>query len=294
MKKRLALTLVAVILLATLSVAFAAGDGTGDGVTVYISVSVDGKLEVAAQPVTVTEATVDGALRAAHEAYYSGGADGYAAGIDSMYNMFLISKAWGVAATPYVMLNGEPLGADPMKPSTADTAPVVNGDSIILSTSSNAMAPAPVVSMTVSLADGAATITALAWTLDFMTFSYSSAPFAGAAVLDPATGAALGTTDEAGMLTFTPPESGVAVIDGLSAIRVDGTATAAPAPGSAPAEPTVTELPKLDIGDEPLMEPALIRFVVIGIIVLIPIAVAVIKNARKHVKRDKEAGISQR
>ena len=292
MKKRLVLILAAVILLATFSVALAAEDGTENGVTVYISVSVDGKLEVAAQPVTVAEATVDGALRAAHEAYYSGGADGYAAGIDSMYNMFLISRAWGVDATPYVMLNGEPLGADPMKPATANTAPVANGDSIIMSTSSNAMVPAPVVSMTASLADGEATVTALAWTLDFMSFTYSSTPFAGATVIDPATGGVLGTTDEAGMLTFIPPESGIAAIDGLSAVRVDGAATSVP--DGDHAEPGVTELPKLDIGDEPLMDPALIRFVIVGIIILIPIAAAVIRNAGKHVRKDKEAGISQR
>ena len=292
MKKRLACILIACALLAAFSTALAA---EGD-VTVYVTVSIDGKLEVAAEPVTLpaADATVDGALKAAHEAFFPGGAAaGYAAGIDSMYNMFMISKAWGIQGTPYVLLNGEPLGYNPAVPATADAAPVASGDSILLNASSNPMAPSPVVSMTVYTDAAGMTVTAKLWTLDFMTFTYSSAPYADAAVMDPATGAALGVTDAEGRLTLTPPDSGIAAIDGLSAVRVDGSATEV-APPAAGAEPAPTELPKLDIGDEPLMDPPLIRFAVVGIIVLIPIGVAVIRNARKHVKQDREAGISQR
>ena len=211
-------------------IALAADSGT----TVYVSVSVDGELLVAAQPVTVTELTVDGAIKAAHAAYYSGGESGYTAGIDPMWNMYLISKCWGVIATPYVIINDAPLGS-PKVPQTADAAPVAANDNIIICTSSDAMnKPAQPVSLTATLSGDSATVTAIAWTLDFMTFTYSSAPLANANVVDPTTGASLGTTDANGRITVTVPEIGVVAIEGLAAINVKA------APASAPAGTTAT------------------------------------------------------
>ena len=191
----------------------------GSEATVYVSVSVDGKLLVAAQPVTVTELTVQGAIKAAHAEYYSGGVSGYTAGIDPTFNMFLITRCWGIQATPYVILNGRPLGADPTVPPTVDAAPVAANDNIIICTSSDPMnKPAQPVSLTAFLSGDSATLTAKAWTLDFTTFTYSSKPLAKAKVIDPATGASLGKTDAHGRITVTVPESGVVAIEGLAAI----------------------------------------------------------------------------
>jgi roadblock/LC7 domain-containing protein len=93
---------------------------------VTVSVSVDGKLLVAAQPVTVKEATVDAAIRAAHAAYFSGGESGYTAGIDPTWNMFLITQCWGVPVTPYVMINGAVLGSAAIQ-TTPDATPIAPG-----------------------------------------------------------------------------------------------------------------------------------------------------------------------
>jgi hypothetical protein len=161
--------------------------------------------------------TVQGAIKAAHAAYYSGGESGYAAGIDPTFNMFLITKCWGIKATPYVILNGVPLGAT--APQTVDTTPVAANDNIIICTSSDPMSkPATPVSLTATLSGDSATVTATAWTLDFTTFTYSSAPLANANVIDPVTGASLGVTDANGRFTVLVPESGIIAIDGLAAI----------------------------------------------------------------------------
>lgn len=71
-------------------------------ITVYMTVSNQGSLAissggsiVAQVPVTVTEAdpTLDDALSALHEQYYSGGSSGYATA-DSMYGKY-VTKLWG-------------------------------------------------------------------------------------------------------------------------------------------------------------------------------------------------------
>ena len=72
---------IAVILLTVMTPVALAADSCGSETTVYVSVSVDGKLLVAAQPVAVTDMTVQGVIKAAHAEYYSGGASGYTAGI---------------------------------------------------------------------------------------------------------------------------------------------------------------------------------------------------------------------
>lgn len=220
MKKVFVLCIVFVLLVAVTPIAMAAET------TVYVSVSVDGKLEVAAQPVTITELTVQAAIKSAHEAYYSGGESGYSAGIDPVWNMFMISKAWGVFSTPYVVVNEAPLGSDFFGPSSADTYPVQDGDNIILSISSDFMNPAKAIALTVSMDGSSATITATSWQLDFETFQYTSKPFAGAEVVDPTTGESLGTTDQNGNITV--PAGGIVAVGGLAAIPVDGSSAATP------------------------------------------------------------------
>jgi len=220
MKMVLALA-IAVILLTVMTPIALAADSSGSGTTVYVSVSVDGKLLVAAQPITITDMTVQGAIKAAHAEYYSGGESGYTAGIDPMFNFYLVSQCWGITATPFVILNGAPLGADLSIPPTVDVCPVVANDNIIICTSSDPMnKPAQPVSLTATLSGDSATVTATAWILDFMTFTYSSAPLANANVVDPTTGASLGTTDANGSITVAVPESGVVAIEGLAAINV--------------------------------------------------------------------------
>ncbi len=212
MKKALAIAVAVLLLAAMAPVALAAGT------TVNVSVSVDGKLLVAAEPVTVDNATVDAVIRAAHAAFYSGGESGYTAGIDATWNMFLITQCWGVATTPYVILNDAPLTA------TADTAPVANGDNLIICLSSDRNTTPSPLSLKASVSGSSATVTANLWTLDFSTFTYSSSPFGGAKVIDPATGSSLGTTDANGSATVTVPASGKIAIDGLAAIKVEGAA----------------------------------------------------------------------
>ena len=103
MKKALIFFIAVMMLIAMTSVALAEEN------TVYITVSVDGELMLLPARLPA-EMTVDGALKA-HAAFFPGGESGYEAGIDSMWNMFLITKAWGVNTTPFVILNGAPLGA---------------------------------------------------------------------------------------------------------------------------------------------------------------------------------------
>ena len=220
MKKVLALVMVVVMLAALAPMALAAS------ATVNVSVSVDGKLLVAAQPVSVSDLTVSSVLKAAHKAYFKDGESGYAAGIDKTWNMFLITKCWGVTATPYVVVNGAPLGSDPKAPSTADVAPVKAGDNIIICTSSDTNKPATPISLPATVADGKATITATSWTLDFTTFTYKSAPAASMKVVDDK-GAALGTTDASGKATVAVPASGIVAINGLAAISVGKAGAAA-------------------------------------------------------------------
>jgi hypothetical protein len=238
MKVMLAIVIAVMLLMALAPIALA-----NSSTTVYVSVSVDGKLLVAAQPITVTNATADGAIKEAHKQFYSGGESGYAAGIDPTYNMFLISKCWGVTATPFVIVNGAPLGGDATKPLTAEAYTLVANDNVIVCTSSDAMnKPATPVALTATVSGDKATVTAISWLLDFMTFTYSHSALAGAKVIDPTTSASLGTTDANGQITVTTPASGVVAIDGLAAINVKNlpSAAAPPATTSAPAEGTIS------------------------------------------------------
>ncbi len=254
----------------------------GDGNTVYITVAVDGKVVVAAEPLTTSGTTVDAVLKDAHIAFYPDGEAGYVAGIDQMWNMFLITKCWGVTATPYVIVNGGPLGST-ANPDTADKAPVRNGDNIIISTSSDTNVPALAIALSVELADGSATVTATNWVLDFSTFTYKSSPFADAEVTDPATGASLGKTDAEGKITVTPPESGVVVVGNVSAIRVDGSAISAEELAAAAAE-AAAATPKL-----PLFYDVTWNLIIVTVVFMAPVFTAIVVNLSHRKKLDKKA-----
>ncbi len=218
----------------------AAGTGASASVStdsIFISVSVDGVLQLAAQPMALpADATVNGVLAAAHEQFFSDGLNGYVADTNNQYAMFLITKCWGVATTPYVMVNNLAMGSTGFS-ATADTAAVKAGDNVIVSLSSDTATPAQAISLTADVADGSATVTATSWVLDFSTFTYKSSPFANATVIDPVSGTTLGTTDANGQIVV--PAVGTAAITGLAAIPVDGscgsTSTAAPPVAAAPA-----------------------------------------------------------
>lgn len=216
MKKILALVIVALLITAAMiPAAVAAGDAT-----VYVTVSVDGDLMIAAQPVTVSTLTVEAALKEAHAQYYSGGESGFAAGTDPTYNMYMINTCWGVATTPYVILNSAPLGSGANTAYTAaNTAPVADGDNLIVSISTDFMLPYPAVSLTADEADGSTTITARSWALDFTTFQYTASPLANYKVLDES-GAVIATTGADGKATV--PAGSVAIVEGLAAIPADG------------------------------------------------------------------------
>jgi hypothetical protein len=254
----------------------------GGGNTVYITVAVDGKVVVAAEPLTTSGTTVDAVLKDAHIAFYADGEAGYVAGIDSMWNMFLITKCWGVTATPFVIVNGGPLGST-ANPDTADIAPVRNGDNIIISTSSDPNVPALAIALSVDVADGSATVTATNWVLDFTTFTYQSSPFADAEVTDPATGASLGKTDAEGKITVTPPESGVVVVGNVSAIRVDGSAITAEELAAAAAE-AAAATPKL-----PLFYDVTWNLIIVTVVFMAPVFTAIIVNLSHRRKLDKKA-----
>jgi hypothetical protein len=250
-------------------------------VTVYVSVSVDSQLLVAAQPITITDTTVDGAIKAAHEEFYSGGLSGYTAGIDAMFNMYLITQCWGITATPYVIVNGAPLGADQTNPMTVDTYTLVANDNIIICTGTDMMNnPVQPVSLTTTVSGDSATVTATLWTLDFMTFMYSSAPLAGANVIDPTTGASLGTTDADGQITVTVPASGVVAIEGLAAINVKAASAPAAPTSGAPAATTPTT-------EYPFIYEYSIILIVVGAVILIPIAVVIITKMVRQSRTDK-------
>lgn len=193
----------------------------GSGITTYVSVSMDGQLLLAAQPVNVSEKTVEGAIKAAHAKYYSGGEDGYGAGIDPAFNLYLINKCWGIRGTPFVILNDAPLGADPRILPFVNAAPVAANDNIIICGSSDPFNKPPTpVSLAATVSGNSATLTATLWILNLMTFTYSSAPFVNASVIDPTTGASLGRTDNGGQVKVAIPKSGIVAVSGLAAINL--------------------------------------------------------------------------
>jgi hypothetical protein len=211
MKKVLALAIVVVMLAAMIPFASAAS------ANVYVSVSVDGVLVLAAKPVTSPDGTLAGAVKAANAKYYSGGESGYAGDVDSTYNMFLITKCWGVEAIPYLITNGVPLGAD-AGDLVANEKVVKDGDNILICTGADATP----VGLTATVSGNTATITVMSWSLS-QSFTYSSAVVPKAKLTDPATGAVVGTTDAKGVATVTIPASGIVAFDGYAAIYLGST-----------------------------------------------------------------------
>ena len=127
---------------------------------------------------------------------------------DPIWNMFMINRVWGVSNTPFVIVNGTPIGVDSTKPNNVASYPINEGDNIIISVSST-MSPAKAVSLTVSTENGSSTVIATAWEMDFTTFQYTSKPLVGADIINPETGELLGTTDAEGRITV--PAVGIVV-----------------------------------------------------------------------------------
>ena len=251
MRKILSLAVVLAMLLAL------AGSALAAEATVYVTVSIDGEIKLAAAPVTVSELTVAAVLKEAHKAYYSGGESGLTAGPDpSFFNMYMVSKCWGVEQIPFMIVNdNEPVGNP-----TADAYAVKDGDNIVIAIATDPEnAPAKAIALKADVDGNNATITATEWVLDFMTFTYSTNPYANAEVFDAETGASLGTTDANGKATVAIPASGKIAVGGWAAIAVKGTAAPAPgddAPAPAPGDDAPAPAPGDDApapapGDEP-------------------------------------------
>lgn len=283
MKKILAIVFVVMLLsaLAPIALAESAAPAAGGEITIYFTASVDGKIQVAAEPVKVTEATVDGALKAAHKALYPDGEAGYGAGIDSTWNMFLINTCWGVAATPFVLINGTPTGAAGLA-GTADTIVVHDGDNIVVSTSTDSQNnPAMALGLTAEVKDGSATLTATNWVLDFTTFTYSNTPLADADVVDPTTGTSLGKTDAEGKATVTAPESGVVAVAGVAAIRVDGSMKSAE-------ELAAIAAAEKAANAAPLFYWVTWKLIIITCVLMVPVFIVIIIHATKQSRKDKK------
>jgi hypothetical protein len=284
MKKILAIVFVVMLLaaMAPFALAESAAPAAGGEITVYFTASVDGKIQVAAEPVKVTEATVDGALKAAHKALFSGGESGYGAGIDATWNMFLINTCWGVKATPFVLVNGIPTGAEGLA-GTPDTIAVHDGDNIVVSTATDSQNnPSKAIGLTAEVKDGSATLTAIDWVLDFTSFTYSKTPVADAEVTDPATGTSLGKTDAEGKITVTAPESGVVAVAGTAAIRVDGSAKSAEEIAAAAAAEKAANA-------APLFYDQTYQLIIITVVLMVPVFVVILVNMSKQARKDKKA-----
>jgi hypothetical protein len=188
---------------------------------VYITIVNNGQVEVAAQPITPDEMTIEGVLIKAHENWYSGGASGYAAGIDPTYNMYLIESAWGVVGVPFISQGEAMMGSTPV-----NAVAVAPGDNIIMTTTGAAMAVT--LTATAGETENEIVVTAKSQTFDISTFGYMAGKLSGARVIDSA-GAELGTTDGDGVIVITIPEDegwdGVVIVEGLAAINVKASIT---------------------------------------------------------------------
>ncbi len=196
----------------------APGIETGAPITVYVSVSANGVLEIASQPVEITTYSAEAALLAAHEKYYPGGTSGFHAGSDNQYAMYMIDTIWGVATTPYVILNTAPLGSGANSAyTTADTCPVSAGDNIIVVADAAGLTPA--VSMEYDQSNGVIKVNQ--WSLDFTTFQYTSAALENVDVVDAQTGEVLATTNALGIGNVRKaPACGVVAYKGVGAVRM--------------------------------------------------------------------------
>ena len=201
----------------------APGIETGAPITVYITVSADGVLKVAAQPIQVTTYSVEAVIVAAHEQFYSEGLMGFNAGTNNSYGMYMIDKFWGIATTPYVIKNSAPLGSGAnAEYISADAAPVAPGDNIIVVADTNGATPP------ISLEYDKETqiVKVNQWALDFTTFQYTNAAVENVDIVDAETGAVLGTTNALGNARLSKmPACGVAAYPGVSAVAVSDNVT---------------------------------------------------------------------
>lgn len=190
---------------------------------VFVSVSVDSKLVIAANPIAYTEdMTLEDVIKAAHEAYYPDGASGCDISTNNAFNMYMVNKCWGIAQIPFIIVNDHPNSEKTFE--AVNTVKVAPNDNIILCTSSVQGGATPV-SVRATRSGDSVTLTVTSWILNLSNFTYSTAPLKDAAVWDPATGMVLGRTDDKGSITVNIPECGIVAIEGLAAINVRASAT---------------------------------------------------------------------
>jgi hypothetical protein len=198
----------------------------GETGEVYITIVNAGKVEVAAQPVTPDTMTIEGVLLKAHETWYKDGVNGYVAGIDPTYNMYLITTAWGVSGTPFISQGDNMMGSTPV-----NAVVVQPGENIIMTTTGAAMA----VTLKAIAGDNEdeVIVTASSQTFDISTFGYMPGKVGGARVVDSA-GNELGVTESDGTVVIKIPDEenwdGVIILEGMAAINILKSI-------SAPAEP---------------------------------------------------------
>jgi hypothetical protein len=190
---------------------------------VYVSVSVDGQLLVVAKPISYTkDMTLEDVIKAAHEAYYSGGKSGYDISTNNAFGMYMVNKCWGIAQVPYIILNDTPNSAGGVF-EAVNTVKVKANDNVILCQYTT---PTPKsVSLKATISGGKVTVTATDWEFSTSTYTYSHAALKNAKVLD-SKGASLGTTDANGQITIDIPADGIVIIEGFAAINVNASATA--------------------------------------------------------------------
>ena len=255
----------------------AANIESGAPITVYVSISANGVLEIASQPVQVSTYSVQEVLKEAHRQYCPQGEAGFADGINATYGMYMVSKIWGVETTPYIIKNSAPLGS--MANSdylTADTTPVAAGDNIIVVADAAGVTPA----CSLEYDPTSQLVKVQQWALDFTTFQYTPGAIEGIDIIDAETGAVLGTTNALGNARLTKqPSCGVVMYQGVGAVRVKD------------------DISKFDCVKEKYVAPAhdysvfggpdgrmLLRLLIIGLVMIVPLFIVVIFAHRKETR----------
>lgn len=189
---------------------------------VYVSVSVDGKLLVAAQPVAYTkDMTLEAVVKAAHTAYYADGLKGYQADESAFgAGYYIINKCWGVQSIPCIIVNDH-INSEVVF-QAVNAVKVSANDNIIICTVKSGGTLTPV-SLTATIAGGKVTVTAKIWAQNASDYTWSNKPDKGANVLD-SKGTVLGKTDDNGQITIDIPADGVVIIEGFAAINVNASA----------------------------------------------------------------------
>ena len=255
----------------------AANIESGAPITVYVSISANGVLEIASQPVQVSTYSVQEALKEAHRQYCPQGEAGFGDGINATYGMYMVDHIWGVETTPYIILNTAPLGTMANADyTTADTAPVKEGDNIIVVADAAGVTPA----CSLEYDPTSQLVKLQQWALDFTTFRYTPGAIEGVDIIDAQTGAVLGTTNALGNARLTKqPTCGVVMYQGVGAVRVKD------------------DISKFDCVKEKYVAPAhdysvfggpdgkmLLRLLIIGLVMIVPLFIVVIFAHRKETR----------